>query len=466
MTPEGVLKSPGSVTEPVSIGKRGGVKLAEGRIGITQEALEFTKGLKKSEMDAIRRVWEAGEDITIKRAKEIVKEIQETAARDMAEEFWGQRARGTLPRLEAGQFKKVTPGSVLTNPDDVLRSVSKISIVYKTKNIVSKTVPKVSKTKKPVEVKTLKRETSVSVRRPADVVKASKARRAEKAVPLSKQRPAARGGEGERILKERGRGGELPRRADVPKVQADVKVPQPAEGMVMMQKMRTMEVVKTADDVKTIPKQKMATATKLRPADRVKASKAKTKTSSNKTSSKDVVKTRASKRTVVPIRAGDKRRVSLTPLAAVGPIVTIKSGQGVVSQIVPDTTMPPVSIPRVSVQEMTAELSTEAVVPDTRVMTGVAEDAVQIQKPVSVVKTVKPAKLVEKPKIPVVPRVPKKPKRPVKTDASKDKKEEEGKKRVKKVVRTYVQRDYLLPWMIDESNDSWLRTDLRRMRAV
>jgi hypothetical protein len=115
---------------------------------------------------------------------------------------------------------------------------------------------------------------------------------------------------------------------------------------------------------------------------------------------------------------------------------------------------------------MTAELSTEAVVPDTRVMTGVAEDAVQIQKPVSVVKTVKPAKLVEKPKIPVVPRVPKKPKRPVKTDASKDKKEEEEKKKVKKVVRTYVQRDYLLPWMIDESNDSWLRTDLRRMRAV
>ena len=229
----------------------------------------------------------------------------------------------------------------------------------------------------------------------------------------------------------------------------------------MMQKMRTMEVLKTADDVKTIPKQKMATATKLRPADRVKASKAKTKTSS-----KDVVKTRASKRTVVPIRAGDKRRVSLTPLAAVGPIVTIKSGQGVVSQIVPDTTMPPVSIPRVSVQEMTAELSTEAVVPDTRVMTGVAEDAVQIQKPVSVVKTVKPAKLVEKPKIPAVPRVPKKPKRPVKTDASKDKKEGEEKKKVKKVVRTYVQRDYLLPWMIDESDDNWLQTDLRRMRAV
>jgi hypothetical protein len=48
----------------------------------------------------------------------------------------------------------------------------------------------------------------------------------------------------------------------------------------------------------------------------------------------------------------------------------------------------------------------------------------------------------------------------------KDKKEEEKKKRVKRVVRTYIQRDYLLPWMVDESDDSWLQKDLRIMRVV
>ena len=47
VTPEGVLKSPGSVTEPISIGKRGGVKLAEGRIGITQGGSGVYEGIEK-----------------------------------------------------------------------------------------------------------------------------------------------------------------------------------------------------------------------------------------------------------------------------------------------------------------------------------------------------------------------------------------------------------------------------------